>query len=195
MAHGHPTWAHAISLQDVDMLRASLTATSVNEFILIGYAEWSPLQYACSRGFHRGVECLLALGADPSAMDRWNWTALQLAASNSNESCARLLLRAGACVNGTNNNARAALSYALDHNCKMPIARMLIEHEAHLPKHDVIPAWATALVAGRNRCRYVALLLVAFRKLRRVGPPSNDVAALLARSVWATRNDEEWQYK
>ncbi len=191
-----PLWVHAINARNVDALKAAVTPDTVNEFLMVHFALWSPLQFACSRGDAASVDYLLRMGADPNLHDGRGWHALHLAASSCSSDCVRLLLQAGADVDPRNQRGRTALACAIE-CCNMVATRVLLDHGAQLRRVEVrVPQWVRVLAAGREHCRHAALLLVAFRRLHRsVVLESNplDIAKLLAQNVWSMRMDAAWQ--
>lgn len=194
----NPDWVTAINLRDIDMLYKSITRETVNEFNTVHFAEWSPLQFAASRGDATSVDFLLKLGADPNLNDGRGWRALHLAASSCSGECVRLLLEAGADIRVMNQRGRTALCCAIE-CCNVSSTRLLIEHGAKTENCCVrVPAWVRELEEGRDRCRYVALMLVGIRRFRRspvLATNPVDIAKLLGKAVWSLRMDENWQYE
>ena len=157
----------------------------------------SPLQFACSRGDAVSVAILLHMGADPNLHDGRGWYALHLAASSCSAECVRLVLDAGAYVDPLNQRGRTALACAIE-CCNVVATRMLLDRGAKLDRVVVrVPMWVRALAEGRERCRFISLLIVAFRRMRRSPVLSRnalDMAKLLAENVWSTRMDAGWQH-
>lgn len=136
------------------------------------------------------------MGADPNLDDGRGWRPLHLAASSFNTKCVRLVLDAGCDVDTRNGVGQTALARSIL-VFNMEAARLLIAHGAKLELVEChVPNSLVRLAEGRERCRYVALLMVAFRKLHRspvLAVNGLDVAKMLAKYVWSTRMETPWQ--
>lgn len=119
----------------------------------------------------------------------------------SNVACCQLLLNAGSRVDVVNYAGATPLYFALRHG-KKGIAMLLIEHGAQL---DNVPmnafteetlAWATSFVERRKACRSssYAMLELARRRSSVIGGNRRDALGLIARALWATRQEEEWNF-
>ena len=192
----NPPWVDAINIRDLDMLGKIVTPETVNEFVMVHFALWSPLQYACSRGYVEGVKCLLKMGAKPNLNDGKGWVALHLAASSCSTECVRLLLEAGADLNVRNQRDRTALCCAIE-CCNYNSIRLLLSYGAKTKNCIVlIPPLIRDIENGLNKCRQAALLLIAFRRFRKspvLASNALDIAKIIGKEIWALRTYEEWQ--
>ncbi len=108
-------------------------------------------------------------------------------------------MRAGAPIDGPAGFSRTVaspLSCAL-RNDRNDAARAMIDFGARLDhSNGPIPKWVAAFVAAREWCRYAALLLLGIHRWRRsavLGANNRDVIQIVARAVWQTRMDPEWE--
>ena len=191
----NPPWVNAINMRDINTLEKVITPKTVNEFVMVHFALWSPLQFACSRGDAEGVKCLLKMGADPNLTDGRGWVALHLAASSCSAGCVRLLLEAGADWRAKNQRNRTALCCAIE-CCNYASVLLLLSSGAKTKDCTVhIPERVRDLERGLNRCRQTALMLIAFRRFRKspvLASNALDIAKLLGKEVWSTRMKEDW---
>ena len=176
-----PRWVRAIDKRDIDSLIRSLTLETVNEFVMVSFSLWSPLQYACQRGFAEEVECLLKMGAQPNLKDTQGWTALHLAAINDIE-CVRLLLRAKANVKAETHSGQTPLSCAID-NCNKPMVRLLMAYGAKVK--DCNPG-ALKWVMEIEREFKAAMILVGIQRFKRspvLATNPLDITKLIAKEI------------
>lgn len=79
--------------------------------------EVQPLHAAVAGRNRKGVELLLAAGADPDARQHGGWTPLMAAAASGEEAIVSLLLSDGADVTATADNGKDAAELADDRGC------------------------------------------------------------------------------
>ncbi len=195
-----PVWVLVINKvkgYPVDALEKCFTTADINAFVTLHYAQWSPLQFACSRGNAEVVAWLLLHGADPNLGDHRGWQSIHLAATCcSSLACVKLLLDAGADIRLRNQRGFSALALAIQ-ACNRSTVELLLYRGAPLENTNgvLIPKWVRQLAEGRERCRKAALLIVALRRLRRseaLDIVCLNVTKLIARNVWSTRLNEQW---
>lgn len=129
-----------------------------------------------------------------------------------------LLLAAGARVNGTHYYT-SPLKYILTHRNAAKhttaehaydrSARMLLDRGARWKKdilRGMIPDWVRTFTAARKRCRKAVLLVIGLRCFRAAAAAQQqqqisllnmdkNLVQLVAKHMWATRGDENWESK
>jgi hypothetical protein len=77
-------------------------------------------------------------------------------------------------------------------------ATLLLDWGAQLsevPANVTVPVWAPPYVAGRERARVAAVVLLGMRREHRsavMASNAMDVIRLIAKAVWSTRGSDVW---
>lgn len=126
---------------------------------------WQPAHCAVNNGQARVLEVLCAAGADLHARTVAEESVLELSLLVGSADCTRVLL-----VNGA----------------RLDSVECAYQHYAS--------PWMEALVAGRARCRSVAIALLGLKRKRDLMLRSLDrfVVRELAWAIWATRGHAKW---
>eukprot|EP00892_Ulva_mutabilis_P007741 jgi/Ulvmu1/5339/UM022_0133.1 len=141
---------------------------------------WTPLLSAASGGHEGTIQLLLGAGADASAVNSTERSALHYAASKGHVRVAQILIEAGASVNATDTVGATPLHRACSNSCA-PMIEMLLKAGAHVAAVDK---------AG-NTPLHVAVTVATDRA-------SAEAAFALVRhgaDLYASNNDEETPIK
>lgn len=168
-------------------------------------AEYSFLNYACMQNSMKCIRWLLEHSvAGTVHLGYGNRTPLMTAVLKDNLECARLLLRVG----HVDPNQLSTVSMVFDEDYTLPISKA-IEHDrrditiellrygARLMSVDVLDtrSWWTELLAGRDRCRRIAVTLLGLKRFRRaplLASNGMDEVRMIAQHVWAGALDSSW---
>lgn len=157
----------------------------------------TPLAAAASAGGSDCVAALLGARADVNLSNGAGWMPLHWAVSRGHFDCARLLVEARSAVDRKTKGQQTPLYWAWK-GTQLKCAEMLVDAGAKVSnvKRDmIIPEWAHALVAKRERCIASALALYGVLRKRwsvlgqRV---PRDIINILTRLVWESRLDHNW---
>lgn len=113
----------------------------------------------------------------------------------------RLLLDAGSRVDVANHTGITPLYYALRRSNR-EMTELFLERGARLDRvpfdgsMKAIQEWAISFVERRKACRSscYAILELARRRSSVIGGNRRDALGLIARALWATRQEEEWNF-
>ena len=162
----------------------------------------TPLMEAAHYGHAEVCALLLRHGAAVDHQNEYGGTALMEASRYGCVDVVKLLLGVGrAAVDVVSSTGRTALYWAIrgKHDA---IVHALLDAGASLElvraakPHPSIPEWVLTLIAQRECCRHAAVVVLGlFRKRRPPAMRGNNLDAirLVAKSVWETRQDENWR--
>ena len=105
---------------------------SINQKDNLGY---TPLHYACKKGYFDIVKLLLDNGAEVNIFSRKEITPLQLAAANGNKNVIKILIEAGAKIDAQDKAGKTALIHGIEAK-KIEAVRYLVELGADITLAD-----------------------------------------------------------
>lgn len=184
---------------------------------------YSPLKWACLRGSAECAKMLLEAKANPNATSVCFETPLHEASFVSQVECVKLLIAHKANINAQNNQGESSLHFAVFSNCcectkelvqagaeletvsrlsyRTPLAEAIFRRRCECaeylldvgakPPSDDPPSWVTVMVTKRrNALSSTWAFLGVLRKRVRI---YKDMATLLAKYLWSTRFEKEWE--
>lgn len=159
--------------------------------------DWSLLHMAACHGDATAVVALLHEGSDVRAVNTYGDTPAHCAALHGQARTLKLLLAGGADVHAKDEDGNSVVDAALREQ-HIACVYVLLDHgvrlEALLSQRRITPAMRVYQVGVCN-CRCVVLSLLGIKHRRSPVLDNFDkfLVKLLARGIWMTRGQKEWQ--
>jgi hypothetical protein len=177
---------------NADRLRELLTSNNVDECDQIGR---TALHHSVAGNYAECVAYCLKMHANVNMVDGFGWPPLCLSAQFDDGNVARMLLDAGAAVDGRASGSKVTpLSIVINRSprgCQCVL--LLIDRGARLANVEdgvLIPPWVHGYIASRAQIRTAAILMMGIHKYhctKITGNNDFNVIRLIGKHVWSFR--------